>query len=377
MFSLQKLILLSSFFCFSAVADPSFVSATQMDTMINYLQQAPATLSGQISAGRTALLSDTRFLGVKVGVRLNANFPISFSLTENQLVLSSRAGVPGALTLMIGGIPIKINSVTYSENGDFSSDITTPLGTLRNEIQGQINSTLNKMFKEKMRTAFNELRTIRSERTISDVQSSIHTIMNILTSPTSGQPVNPELANLPLSGDINLKIHPPTDRTLHVGSLDMEVAGGDEVTAGVSFNNRNNLFNVTRMEMSSRQGIIFHPNNVSRNDLMSARVTRIVIDENGVTPTFLSGAEGALAGLGLVIQTFIPYQGATNLIECDDMRIAALQNWLNCQLNGQLIPIVRENIAKLREARISPEIISALLVPSLSPENCNLARPLR
>lgn len=367
--SFKFLMTLMCLFSFHGYTEVSAVSSTQINSMISYLRVAPARISGQVSSGKTVMLAEGA-----VGVRLNQGFPIQFDVTENSLSLNMRAGSPGAITILVLGIPVKVNSVSYGSNGRFSADVSTPGGgPIERAFESRVAEELEKKFKTKMVTAFARLRSIRNQRTIGDIGEVIDSIKNILLD-------DPTRTNrseyIPLSGQINVEIEPPQNRTMNVGSLAMELKRGDNISAGVTFNNRGNLFNVDAIELTSRLGIVVHPDHVPAVDPMSAMITRINIDSNGMTPTYLSGPEQAAGGIRLILQTLFAYQGASNLADCTDLRIAPLQNWLNCQLNGELVPIVRENLEVLRAARVSPQVIQVLLNPPSTAENCNYSRPL-
>lgn len=371
---IRLITLFFTIFPLTASAGPSVVSSSQINSMMGYLRQAPASVTGSITAGRTVMLADD---GISK-VRMNGNFPLSFDLTETGLTLNSRAGEPGAITLMIGPMPIKVNSVSYDTNGNFSVDVKTPGRILERELERKVAEELEKKFKRKMERAFIQLRTLREQRTIGDAQQVITSISGIFADGNAAS--SSVFDNLPLSGDIRLEIKPPADQTMEVGQLSMDITADDRISAGIDFSRTGTGFQIDRISLQSYEGIVVRPQGPKRVDIRSARVTQINIDSNGMSPTYVTGPEEAMGGISLLVTALLAYQGSQDLGTvpyCDpDMRIDALQNWLNCRLNGGLAEVARENIEVLRSSGIRTNIINGMLNPPSTPENCDLGKAL-
>lgn len=366
---MKYLLILMSLHSFILHAETNAVSSSQVNQMVSYLRNSPARVYGDVTLGDTVNLSE----GIP-RVRMNRGFPLGFDITERSFSVNARAGEPGALTLQfkvgLVSVPIKINSISYSDSGSFEVDVNTPMGLGDGLLESAIKNELKNKFESKMRAAFMRLRSLRQQRTIQDAQNIMSVIGEIFSDEAKAGPS--PLDRTTITGNINLEITPRENETMEVGTLAMDIIQGDAISAGVGFTKRGTNVQVETINLNSRRGITFRPQNESRTSVVSARVTGIRIDSQGLTPTYITGAEGAFA----VISTILAYQGSAGLgvaPGCDPaMRIDAVQGWLNCRLNGELAKIVRDNRQMMLDSGINPSIIRTLMETPSSQDNCNL-----
>ena len=92
------------------------------------------------------------------------------------------------------------------------------------------------------------------------------------------------------------------------------------------------------------------------------RIVNVRISDQGIEPTMVTGAEETLSGLGQLVGLITSAQGAGSLglaPDCDP-RIESIQKWLQQQLNGQLLPLIRLHRGELIQAGIDPALLRAL-----------------
>jgi hypothetical protein len=348
------------------------VSPEQLLNVVDYMRDASAEVHGDLTPDQTIKLFDQN----GIGATLNRGFPLSFSLTESGLAISGLAGEPGPLTLNIGPIPLKIEGITYNKDGSFHVKMKTPANILEKELEAKMNEELDRAFKNKMKTAFEKLSTLRQQRSLGDAKLVVDSIIEILAEKTGASKKGPDLNAINVAGNVNVSISPQHSRSLEVGDITMMITKADKISVGVEFEKHGHNISIEKMEMTSTHGVVFKPKSETKDNLISAKVFGITIDANGMTPTYITGPEEALGGFQLVMKTLLAYQGGAGLAvdpHCisGDFRIGPVQDWLNCILNGQLAVIVNQNRSTLLRAGINQKVVAALLVPPKSRVNCS------
>jgi hypothetical protein len=350
----MKIALILAFLSFNVFADQN----QRLGNLVGMLSSTPASLTGDIAVGSDILLGESRVpigpIHAKASVELRKSVSMDYYLTENTLSLNTNK----ALVIKVAGVVFKINSISYNKNGHFSVDLNSPL--LEKTLEKKVAAAIEERYKAKMDLAFKQLSEIRHQKTGRDAKAVIDGILEIFKAP--GNAPSP-FDHVLLSGNVKLNFEFPRKETLEVTDKYVaDVQAGDQVSARGKFTRQNGKYNVSEIEFSSYKGVIFRPENKSQLALETLKVTDVMITDRGIEPTMVTGAEQTLNGIGQLVAIITSAQGVASLgarPDCDP-RIDGIQQMLQKQLHGQLIPLIRQHRTALIQAGIDPKLLSAL-----------------
>jgi hypothetical protein len=338
---------------------PAFSTQNQrLGNLVNMLKGTPANLTGDIAIGRDVEISRTTvpvgILRLPAIVQLRKNVRMDYYLSENELSVQTNK----ALVVKVSGVVFKIKSIKYNKNGHFTVDTDSPL--LEKTLEKKIAEVIESRYKSKMDLAFRQLSTIRKQNTPRDAKSVVDGIVAIFKGPGNGPSM---FDNVPMSGNVNLSFEFNRPQTLVVTDKYVaDIPSGDQLTASGKFTRSGNRFTVSEVEFRSYKGVIFRPENKSQLAMTALRITNVRISDHGIESTMVSGAEETLTGVGQLVALITSAQGVGSLglaPDCDP-RIQAIQEMIQKQLNGQLLPLIRLHRPELIQAGIDPELLKAL-----------------
>ncbi len=330
----------------------------RLGNLVGMLKGTPASFTGDVAIGKDVQISRAPVpvgpLRLMAAVELRKNIGMDYYLSENQLVLNTNK----ALVVKVAGVVFKIKSIKYNQNGHFQVDIDSPL--FEKDLEKKIAQVIQTRYKSKMDLAFKKLSTIRQQNSAGAAKGVIDEIMGIFSPPGNGPSL---FDNIPMYGNANLNFEFGRAQTLVVTDKYVaDIQAGDQVTAAGKFNRIGNRFTVSEVEFRSYKGVIFRPENKSRLAMTALKITNVRITDQGIQPTMVSGAEETLSGIGQLVGLITAAQGAGSLggaPDCDP-RIEGIQKWLQQQLNGQLLPLIRLHRPELIQAGIDPALLKAL-----------------
>ena len=334
------------------LADPK----ERLNSLVDTLSSAPASLTGHISVGNEVVLGQSKVpvgpLRPTAALKWRKNKSIGFYLSENELSLNTDE----AVVIKVSGIILKIKSIRYKSNGKFEIDLKSPL--MEKTLERKMVEAVEERYKAKMDQAFRELSQMRKQRNGNDAKDVVNRILAIFRD-TSGPSM---FDNVPMYGEINLNFEFPHSRTLDVTEKYVaDVRAGDVISAGGKFTRTGNRFSISEINFNSSKGVTFHPVKGSELSMNSLRVMQVTISDRGIEPVMVTGAEETLTGVGQLIALIASAQGVSSMAQPDcDPRIPEIQAYLQKQLNGQLVPLIRQHRPALLRAGIDPQVLNAV-----------------
>lgn len=342
-FILALLILLSSF---SASAAPAVA------TVVDYLRETPASVSGEISMDKSMSLYEGKWKILNVGMRVNAKKGIGYSFSEQHLSINT----DGGLSLTISGVPVKVKSIYYHEKtGKFEVRTDTPLGIGEKTINAQVEAKLNEMYKPKIIAAFNELKSIRAKRNLNDVSQVTASITKIFT---EGKPA----AEIPvIRGSMNLDFTPLKDANLRLDEWTAKIKERDSISAGVEFVRRGSQITVTSATFRSQKGIRIH-GKTKYPEIASLNFYGLDANSAGIKFHYDIGAEEVITGFKLLMNVVGAYNGHPENVykECDPVKLESIRKSIDGSLKVEIARMIRTHRQTLLNGGISAELLAAL-----------------
>lgn len=344
-------------FAFTTMLSFADTPAQRLENLVDTLSSTPASLNGHITVGRRVQLSRTPvtsgLIKTSAAVEWRESKSIGFGITDNELSLNTE----GALVIKYLGFTIGVKSIRYNSHGKFEVDLK--LALIDKGIEQKIANALEEKFKGKMIQAFQELSRVRRDKG-RNAGAVVERVMNIFKDPSAA---SSPFDNVPMSGNVALNFQFEQARTLQVSEKYVaDIRENDNISAGADFTRSGNRLNFSEIQFSSSRGVIFRPNKGSELSLNSLKVTQITLSDRGIEPVMVSGAEETLTGVGQLIALIASAEGVSsmgNSADCDP-RITEIQNYLQKQLNGQLVPLIRQHRTALLRAGIDPQVLEAL-----------------
>lgn len=350
---MKYLILLTFLMGSLAWADPK----ERFENLVDTLSSAPANLTGDVSVGNDLILGQSKVslgpLHPTASLKWRKNQSIGFFLSENELTLNT----DGALVIKVSGIILRIKSIKYLSNGHFEIDLKSPL--LEKTLERKLAAAIEERYKEKMDQAFRELSLLKSQRSGKDAKDIVNRIVGIFRDSSAPNMFD----NVPMSGNVSLNFEFQRPKTLEVTDKYVaDIRQGDYISVGGKFTRSGNRFSISEIDFRSHQGVTFHPVRGSELSMNSLRVTEITISDRGIEPVMVTGAEETLTGVAQLISLISNAQGVAEMGKepgCDP-RIPEVQAYLQRQLHGQLVPLIRQNRPALLRAGLDPHVLDAL-----------------
>lgn len=341
-----------SFSVFLLFISLSALAANQaVNTVMDYLRETPAYVSGSISMDENMELYKTKVSVVDVGLRLNARKGIGFSFSDQHLSINTGEG----LSLTIAGVPIKITSIYYhASTGKFQVKTDTFLGIGEETLNKEIEKVLDKHYRAKVVKAFNELKTLKSKNSLQDANQVIKSVAGIFS--TGKKMVMPTIR-----GDIELGFTPRSDRKLKLDKWNAEIKANDRISAGVSFVKTKDNLTINGVEFRSNHGIRFS-GETKFPEIASLNFQSLQADRSGIRFNYDIGAEEILVGFQLLIGVVAQYSGHPSraLQECDPIRLKYIRDSIDSTLRKEISNMIRNFRPTLLKGGASPQLLAAL-----------------
>lgn len=327
-------------------------AAPMVATVVDYLRETPASVSGNIVMDKTMSLYSAKKGILPIGMKVNPNKEIGFSFSEKHLSINSESGI----SLTIAGIAVKVTSIYYHEQtGKFQVTTDTPLGIGEGYLNKQIEATLNEVYKPKIIKAFNELKTVRSKDNLHDVNEVSATITKIFTDGKS-------TGEIPtIRGDINLEFSPKGDKDLKLDQWTAKIKKNDDISMGVSFIRRGTHTAITGAHFRSSKGIRIH-GKTNYPEIASLNFQGLDADNNGIKFYYDIGAEEVLTGFKALIAVIGSYNGHPENVyrECDPVKLQKIRDSIDGSLKVEIANMIRKHRQILLNGGISPQLLAAL-----------------
>lgn len=341
----------------SAMLSFADTPSQRLENLVDTLSTTPASLNGHISVGKRVQISRTAvtsgLIKTSAAVEWREFQSIGFGITENELSLNTE----GALVIKYLGFTVGIKSIRYNKQGKFEVDLK--LALIDKGIEQKIGKALEEKFKDKMILAFQELSNVRRDKG-RNAGAVVERVMNIFKDPSA---TTSPFENVPMRGNVALNFQFEEARSLQVSDKYVaDIQANDTISAGADFTRSGNRLNFSEIQFNSYKGVTFRPEKGSHLSLNSLRVTQVTISDRGIEPVMVSGAEETLTGVGQLVALITAAGGVSsmgNAADCDP-RITEIQNYLQKQLNGQLVPLIRQHKTALLRAGIDPHVLEAL-----------------
>lgn len=328
-------------------------AAPVVSTVVDYLRETPASVSGFISMDKSMSLYNGKKGILNVGMRVNPKQDINYSFSERHLSINTDRG----LSLTISGVAVKVKSIYYHEQtGKFQVKTDTPLGIGEGYLNKQIEATLNEVYKPKMIQAFKELKSIRSKDNLHDVNEVTNSITKIFT---EGKPAS-ELPTI--TGAINLEFSPKGDKNLKLDQWTAKIKNQDDISVGVNFIRRGSGdIKVTGAHFRSTKGIRVH-GKTDFPEIASLNFQGFDANNNGIKFYYDIGAEEVLTGFKMLIAVVGAYNGHPENVykECDPVKLEKIRSSIDGKLKVEIANMIRKHRQTLIKGGISPQLLAAL-----------------
>lgn len=332
----------------------SLLGATPVTTIVDYLRETPASVSGNIVMDKTMPLYSGKKGILPVSMKANPKKEIGFSFNEKYLSITSDSGI----TLTVAGVPVKIKSIYYHEQtGKFEvkSDAPFGLGLAEGRINSSVEEVLNTEYKPKIIKAFNELKKVRSKDNLHDVNEVTSTITKIFT---EGKPT----ADIPtITGDINLEFSPKGNKDLKLDQWTAKIKDRDNISMGVSFIRRGSATTITGAHFRSTSGIRIH-GKTNFPEIASLNFQGFDADNRGIKFYYDIGAEEVITGFKMLMQVVGAYNGHPENVyrECDPVKLEKIRQSIDGSLKVEIANMIRKHRQTLLKGGISPQLLAAL-----------------
>lgn len=320
-------------------------------TVVDYLRGTPALVRGTISLDGVHQIYKGKKGIFDIGMKINATKPISFSFSEKNLSISSDQG----LSLTIQGIPIKVTNINYQEHsGKFQVQTDTPLGLGEKMLNSHIEKVLNDHYKPKMIKAFRELKSIRSQKSLNDVNQVISSIAGIFS--TEKQVPLPVIR-----GNVQLGFYAQGDKNLKLDKWSAGIKAHDAITFGMDFVKTKSSIVVNAVNIRSSQGIRIS-GKTKFPEIASINFKDLEADAQGIKVNYDIGAEEVIVGFQILLGVLQSYSGHPSnvLNECDPVRLESIRKSLDENLRKEIAVMIRVHRKSLIKAGASPQLLAAL-----------------
>jgi hypothetical protein len=352
----MKLFIFFSLVSFNLIAAPAAI------TIIDALRNIPANVRGEITLEKSLPIYKNTDELINYGIKVNANEGIGFSFNEKNLSILSGNG----LILEVGGVPVQIRGIYYNAaDGKFTVKTKTPLSVeskpfgikfdlAAKTLNEKIEKVLNNHYKPKVIKAFEELKKIKSKKSLDDVNQVVNTITKIFSSDS-----NTDLPNL--RATVNLEFNSEKNQQLTFGDWRANLVEGDVIGATLEFNKSPKKTNIKSIEFTSRKGIYLH-GKTSIPEITSVNFHSMKLSEAGVQLAYDMGAEDVITGFQMVSDLIGLHSGkhpSELITSCDPVRLKLARAEIEKKLGNQISILVRDHRAELLAAGATPEFLAA------------------
>lgn len=318
-------------------------------TIVDYLRDTPASVTGTISLDGPLELYRGKKGIFPITMNVNRSEGIGFSFSDQHLSINTDKGI----SLNIAGVPFKVNSVYYHEaSGKFQVRTNTPLNIGEKSLNAQIEKVLNDHYRPKVIRAFRELKKIKSQKNLQDVQKIISEVTKIFA--TGG--------TLPtIRGNVDLVFSPQGKKSLRLDQWRAEIQARDHISIGMNFVRTPTKTTINAMEFNSSKGIRIS-GKTNYPEIASVNFRRLRADGNGIEFNYEIGAEEVLTGFALLMNVVKAYNGHPGdlMTECDPVRLESIRRSLDGNLKREIAQMIRSYRSTLLEGGVSPQLLSAL-----------------
>jgi hypothetical protein len=344
----MKLLFISCLMAVGARADVT-------GTLVNYLREAPMELHGGFEFDQTVRLGGTSVGPLRVPIEMFLNRSrgdnsrgMSFALSESELRLNTDRD----LSIRILGIPAPVNirNISYREPGGFRVDVRMPLGIPlgQREIETGIREHLEKEFATKMQTAFQQLRTLRAQKNLSDIGRVTSEIRNIFTSGPGATAVA-----LPgIRGTIGLSLVEERGRQLGLDQYTATLEPNTRITSEFGFTLRDGDLTINQIEARAYPGI--RVSQVGDDDPMRALVfNSFTLDGFRFDMNYQFSAQQVIGMIEMIVRPNA---------ECFTCNVptTALRERVDPVLGAEISTLARRFQADLREMGVEQRILNVL-----------------
>jgi uncharacterized protein YdhG (YjbR/CyaY superfamily) len=323
----------------------------RVDTIVDYLRETPASVNGTITLDEDVDAYKGKVGWFNAGMKVHAKKGIGFSVSDQHLGISSESG----LTVTAAGFTAKIKSIQYSEStGKFEVVTDTFWGIAEGKFKREIEKVLNEKYKPKMIEAFQKLKTIRQQKSLTDVNQIISAVAGIFK--TDG----PKVELPTIRGSVQLAFYPDKNKELKIDKWTAKIKKGDEISAGVDFVKTKDNISISGVDFSSYNGIRLH-GETNYPEIASVLFQKMRMSESGVSLSYDIGAEEAIATVQLLIGLIGQYSGhPNNAIQCDPIRLKAIRESIDGTLKKEISNMIKKYRVQLLESGANKELLTAL-----------------
>lgn len=334
-------------------------------------------IDGVISFDESFRVASTQSNGRNVTVRANSgpiNFDINPDSNNNSVVINTN----GNMTVVVSGIVYRLNSITYNKgNNTFSTSVeeTGPLYTQRGivnrmigaftdgDVRAGLNSALQRMFGNKMRSALRRIRELRGSRTLSGGSSEVASIIRMFGGPGSGSGDSGRdpLPNFNIS--TRLSTRAPNRARLSFGNRAYAHIPANQrlevfVRQRFSGSGRNRRVRIRALSLRAPGGIEI---NQSRNNssFLSGTVRAVSLsDRNGLQIDADNSVDGTIAILGELFELASTDVGQPPTRHDCDCRV--VQSRIEGYVTDEIKSYVRSNRSTLLRAGFTSQFLNAV-----------------
>lgn len=333
-------------------AKKSTPPAPPAQTIVDYLRTTPANVTGTVRFLERKDLYSSGMSAVRVIPTKTVEEDLSFNFSETHLKLTTDK----ALRISVLGLSMTIRELSYNRStGKFTVRTNTPLGIGAGVLNRRIEKELEAEYKPKLERAFRQLTNMRKQRTLSDANTVLQSILGIFSDggPASSLP--------PIVGDMSLNFLPPRDRRLGLGNLNADIKANDVLSAQIQFQYAREKFLIKGLAFSSGQGVRITPGRTSIPEFASMLLKDVKIDRRGVKMDYDIGAEEMIAGFTVLIGLIDDYTSppGTSCQDCD-VRLKGVRAGLDLQMQQEIARFIRAHRPSLLAAGASSRLLNAL-----------------
>lgn len=327
------------------------LASTPVATVIDYLKETPAAVSGNISIDTPLQVYSGSKMMIPIGMNVRAKKGIGFSFSEQHLQINT----DDAIALTIGGIPFRVKEIYYhAQTGRFKVRTDTPLNIGEKSLNEAIEKQLNDHYRPKVLKAFQELKSLRSAKRLNEVNKVIQSIKQIFATGTGNTPT--------VRGSIDLQFYPPANRRLKIHQWNADIQKGDAISFGMDFvQPSNGYMRVSGVDFRSSKGIRFS-GKTSVPEIASVNFRHMRADGNGINFNYDIGAEEVISGFILLIGAVKAASGHPGdlMRECDPVKLQSIRRTIDGNLRNEIAQMIRVHRQHLLAAGASRELLAAL-----------------
>lgn len=334
----------------SLLISTSVSAATAVNTVVDFLRQTPASISGNISLDTKMQVWEDKSGLIDYGLRIQPKKDIGYSFSDRHISINTE----NALELTVSGVPIKVKSIYYHEvTGKFEVKADLPLGIGEKALNAHLSKKITDLYKSKVQRAFKELKALRSKNKLSDISSVISSITSIFATSDTPLPT--------IRGSMDLEFHPEADKKLKLDQWTAQIKKGDGISAGMDFVRKNGHLAVTGLQLRSLKGIRIS-GKTNHPEIASINFQQLRADSTGIHFNYDIGAEEVIAGFRLVMNVIKAHNGHPGdlMTECDPVRLESIRKSIDGNLKREIAEVIRSHRKTLIGNGISPQLLAAL-----------------